>query len=269
MSLKDYHISIGKELNDLKNRFRNLLGNENYHKLSDGKHKESILKNIFARHLPRGISAKNGFIKFDADTCSSEIDILLHVNDRPMLFQNDDIVIVTPHSVFGGIEVKTNLKKQDAPDVFSKIADNAKSTIQQLNIANIQSFGHTLDFKNFHNFKNPWFSLFAYQANIDDNSVLEYLDNASSGDYERVIDCLCLGPNKFVRFWSGHKKHQYSNEKPFVGWRIYELQDLAFSYFISNMIWQDQIKTSETNPWFALEDKEINMVCEREFTQRK
>ncbi len=98
MSLIEYHKSIGKELNDLKNRFRDLLGEE-YHKLSDGKHKESILREVLIRHLPNGVSVRNGFIKFNADSCSSEVDILLYSNDRPILFQNSDIVITTPHAV--------------------------------------------------------------------------------------------------------------------------------------------------------------------------
>lgn len=266
MSLVEYHKSIGKELNDLKNRFRDLLGDE-YHKLTDGKHKESILREVLTRHLPKGITAQNGFIKFNENLCSSEIDILLYSNDRPILFQNSDIIITTPHAVMGAIEVKTDLTKQQATEAFAKIAINAKRTMEQLKIAHWESFNQTFDFKNMHNYKSPWFSLFSYSSSIDDESVLECLDVSAAGDFERVTDCVCLGPDKFIRFWSGQKKDRFSNEPAFVGWRLYELKGLAFSYFISNMIWQDHVMTTESNPWFALEDKGVHMVCERPFTR--
>ena len=265
MSLIEYHKSIGRELEDLKNRFRHLLG-EDFQRLSDGRHKESILKNVLSRHLPKGISAKNGFIKFDEYSVSTEIDILLHLNDRPLLFQNDDLVITTPHSVVGGIEVKTTLRTAEVGNILSKISDNIEDMNKQIKISHWEEFNNNFDISKIHDFRpTPWFSLFAYDSNVTDEKILDELERSAEGKYERVIPCICLGPNKFLRFWSHYKYDRQDLNKSFTGWRIYELTGLSFSYFISNMIWQDHTKTSESNPWFALENKEIQMVCERPF----
>ena len=261
MSLIEYHKSIGKELEELKSRFRNLLGSD-FHRLLDGKHKETILKNVLARHLPRGISAKSGFIRFSSSKVSSEIDIILHYNERPMLFQNDDVIITSPFAVFGGIEVKTKVRQSEAEDILNKISDYAEMT----NKAIRTNQWYTMNFENYSSFVKPWFSLFAFEANIDPVNFLTILNKTAEGKFERIVHCACLGPDTFVRFWDNHE-HTPSS-KAFTGWKIYKLEGLAFSYFISNMIWQDNANTMEASDWFALNEKEVHLIAEQSFTYK-
>lgn len=264
MNLVEYHKSIGRELSDVKNRFRLLLGDQ-YNRFADGKHKESILKTVLQRHLQKNISAKNGFIRFDDNSISSEIDILLFSNDRPLLFENSDLVVSTPHAVFGGIEVKTTLTSSNLAECLGKIANNLERTSQHLEKAYWSDLYTTLQSQTRGLSRNyPWFSLFAFDSEATDENVLNKLNEAANGNYRRAIPCLCLGPDKFVRFWSEHRK-SISDTNPFTGWRVYDLKGLAFSYFISNMIWQDHVNSAETNPWFALESKEVKMILEMPF----
>ncbi len=266
MNLVEYHKSIGRELLDVKNRFRDLIGDQ-YHRLADGKHKESILKTILQRHLPKNISAKNGFIRFDDISISSEIDILLFSNDRPLLFENSDLVISTPHAVFGGIEVKTTLTSSNLTESLEKVAINLQNTSEHLDKAYWSDLHTTVQSMSKGISRSyPWFSLFAFESNVSDEIVLNRLNEVAKGDYRRAIPCVCLGPNKFVRFWSEHRK-SITDTNPFTGWRVYDLKGLAFSYYISNMIWQDHVNSTETNPWFALESKEIEMVQELPFSK--
>lgn len=262
MSLIEYHKSIGREIDDMKNRFRLLTG-QDFHRLSDGKHKESIIKNVLSRHLPKNVSAKNGFVKFNQDDVSSEIDILLYSNDRPTLFENDDVVVITPHGVIGGIEVKTNLASTVYKNALYKLADNAEQTRRSIQ----KSRWENLAGVDILNQQPAWFALFSYSANISDELLLAELDIVANGKFDRVVNCMSLGPNKFVRFWYDYRSHPYSTES-FTGWKLYELEELSFSYFISNMIWQDKASTSESQPWFALESKEVRMVAEKSFTRK-
>lgn len=262
MSLIEYHKSVGLELTNTKNRVRDLLGAE-FHKYSDGKHKESILRSVLGRHLPKAISAKNGFIRINDELVSSEIDIVLFHNDRPLLFQNEDLVVTTPITIFGGIEVKTKLRTNEVEQAFTKLANNAESTRSAF------SANYLNPTEYFANSKKalPWFSLFSFESEAPERKVLELLNSVANKDRKRIIECVCLGPNKFIRFWSEKKDEPYSVES-FTGWRLYDLPELSFSYFISNMIWQDQVNSNESNPWFPLDDKETRCIDQIEFTLR-
>ena len=256
--LLDYHRTIGAELTELKNRVRHLLG-DTEHWLSDGRHKESILKNVLERHLPETISASNGFIRYP-ETCSSEIDLVLYNNSKPLLFKSNDLVITTPSTIFGAIEVKTKLRTDGLEAVLAKLSDNSEKTINQIH----SNAWENLDFSKGQLQTHPWFSLFCYDSEVPDRKLLECLKDTANRKYERAVKCISLGEDKFIRFWVGQKKRPYDNES-FTGWKLYKLKGLSFSYFISNMIWQDQLLTSENSPWFALNDKETELIDSIEF----
>jgi hypothetical protein len=59
-NLIGYHSSIAEELQATKNRVRSLIGSD--HWLTDGEHKESILRSVLRTRLPQSVSIGRGFV---------------------------------------------------------------------------------------------------------------------------------------------------------------------------------------------------------------
>ncbi|KLN57516.1 DUF6602 domain-containing protein [Variovorax paradoxus] len=120
-----YLASWGSELSARQNRVRNLIGNA--HWLSDGNHKEAILRDFLARYLPQEAECSTGFIR-GADwgqSCSPEIDILLFSRRIHVpYFSEGGICIVDPSSVLANIEVKSTF----AVGALTEAIENIKRT---------------------------------------------------------------------------------------------------------------------------------------------
>jgi len=86
---RDYLTSLHFELHHQANRVRNLIGDR--HWWSDGKHKESLVAGVLARHLPAGYIVETGFVVHPADDSlvSKELDIMVvdYGEDAPLLSQ--------------------------------------------------------------------------------------------------------------------------------------------------------------------------------------
>lgn len=254
----NYHKSIGQELMSVKNRVRNLLGDET-HWLSDGKFKEAILKSVLSRHLPENIGAYNGFSVLRNNSATTEIDLILARKDQANLFKQDDFIITTPSNVFGAIEVKTSVDKTQLQFALHKLSDNAEKIRSDAYVTHLQKNfdGRDRDFA-------PWFGLFSYEWKPSED-ILSIFNDAADSNFERVINCACLGPDHFVRFWRGVKE-EYDND-PFTGWELYRLDGLAVAYFIANMIWQGSKSTIESDNWFPLhKGKGSHSVARQNFT---
>lgn len=118
-----YHQSIADELKATQNRVRNLIGDRHWQ--TDGEHKESILRTVLRARLPSSLLVGRGFICF-REGPSTQIDILITDANKPTLFKDGDLVIVTPDCVRAVIEVKTKLDAQnDYQEALSKLADVA------------------------------------------------------------------------------------------------------------------------------------------------
>ena len=74
MNVPEYFESISLDLNALKNRVRNFISDAHWQ--TDGEWKESVLRNILRRHLPKNIEVGRGFIVRPED-CSTQIDVLI------------------------------------------------------------------------------------------------------------------------------------------------------------------------------------------------
>jgi hypothetical protein len=127
MSLKDFHISTGKELLIIKDRVRNLIN----HWGEDGGYKEAVLKSVIKRYLPEKYRIATGFVVRqsgikDEHTHSKQIDLLVYDTNFPVLFKEDDFVIVTSDSVVAIIEVKSNLQNADLIKVVKKANENGR-----------------------------------------------------------------------------------------------------------------------------------------------
>ena len=112
----DYLESWSEELTARANRVRQLIGDK--HWLTDGHHKEVIVREFLIRYLPASLVIGSGFIKSrDGVTCSPEIDILISDSSKhPAYFNEGGIQILPPSSAVAYIEMKSTF----SADSFSK-----------------------------------------------------------------------------------------------------------------------------------------------------
>lgn len=239
----EFHKSITGELNITQNRIRNLIGDR--HWLSDGEHREAVLRKALRNHVPEAFHVGKGFISFE-DSTSNQTDILITHKEHPTLFKDGDLRIVTPDAVLAIIEVKKSISdKAKLKEYLGKLADNA-DRIRKAN-APISSC---------------WAGLFVFdredRANpvriLKHESVLEVLAEVAQNKEERVINAIALGPIDFFRFW----KSGNDVSSPIRGpvWHSYELDNLSFSYFVGNIVidhltWERSFKAQYA--WFPVE----------------
>jgi hypothetical protein len=118
----DYHESVTSELEAVKNRIRNLVT----HWLTDGEWKEAALRTVLRRHLPGSAMVGRGFI-VGRDRSSTQIDLFVLRPEKPTLFRDGELAIVTPDVPGAIAEVKTNLQGPAAwYDVAVKLAEHAQ-----------------------------------------------------------------------------------------------------------------------------------------------
>lgn len=211
--------SITKELDSLKDRVRNFIGD--VHWLSDGEWKESVLKSVIKRHIPANIGVGSGFIVNETKS-TSQIDIILYDLNIPILFRDGDFVIVTPDAVKGIIEVKTSVK----------YISNFKKNIETLykNVKFIRDSG---------NLEYIYTGLFAYDTtilptkkNIDSMLKILLQHSYGSGNISN-INHVSLGENLFIKFW---EQDPIGSNQIYYTWHGYELQKKAPAYFIMNTV---------------------------------
>lgn len=228
-----YHASIAAELQISKDRMRNLIGGRHWQ--SDGEHKEAILRKILRNHVAQIFHIGRGFVCTERDT-SRQIDILIVQKEKPTLFCDGEMLVVTPDAVSAILEVKTKIGK-DLQAVAERLADNAEA---------IRAAG------------NPMcvVGLFAYEATKRRNtgtSILRAVQRASRGQWSRTVNWVALGPDVFVRYWrEGSAVHS-----PIPGgvWHSYSIPQLAHAYFVSNVVW-DTLPIQDSSmqyAWFPIE----------------
>jgi hypothetical protein len=112
--------SWADELLSRANRVRNLIGDA--HWLSDGFHKEELLRQFLTRHLPASLRVTRGFVR-DSTTntnVSPEIDVLVTDAEAelPWFFEGT-LMIVPPSSVRAHLHVKTEIGPTELTSVFN------------------------------------------------------------------------------------------------------------------------------------------------------
>lgn len=222
-----YHQDISKEFESTKDQIRHLIGDA--HWLSDGEHKEAILRKMLKSKLPDSLRVGNGFF-CDRTGPSKQLDILITNINTPTLFREKDFVIVTSDCVKAIIEVKTNVASQKPlTEYLTKLADDIERVRKQT--------------------PDAWTGLFVFEDPLDTcnqsttitrklNDLLKALQTASKGEQNRVINCVSWGPNIFARFWQNPNRTPRS---PLTGpgWHAYFFHrnhpELSPAYFISNL----------------------------------
>src|SRR5262249_28899789 len=101
----DYHESVTSELDSVENRIRNLVT----HWLTDGEWKEAAWRTVLRRHLPGSFMVGRGFIVGQHQS-SRQIDLFVLRPEKPALFRDGELAIVTPDGPGAIVEVKTELE---------------------------------------------------------------------------------------------------------------------------------------------------------------
>ncbi|MGD0275836.1 MAG: DUF6602 domain-containing protein [Syntrophales bacterium] len=247
MNVEEYFKDLTNELSSLKDRVRHYIDQE--HWLSDGEWKESVIRTILRRHLPSNIGVGRGFI-LNIERASTQIDVLLYDKLKPILFQDGDFIIITPDVARGVIEIKTKIwNKRDLRKALNKLCDIS------------QFVQPTIPFN-----EKRFFGLFAYELSTSvKNSVLDILHDCVNTQHQRIINCISLGNDFFVRYWQyapiSSVNDKYYNQK----WHSYHLKNKAPAYFIHNVVDHlcPQWASDNNDIWYPEQGKESYKISEK------
>jgi hypothetical protein len=244
MDTIEYHKSTAKELLAIKDRVRNLVN----HWGEDGRHQEAVIKTMIQRFLPEKFKIGSGFIvrqtmlRGDHES-SNQIDLIIYDTSYPVLFKDNDFVILTADSVLGIIEVKANATNQGLNHIVKKANENGKFIFD----ARV-------------NKSKPLFNgIFSYESKV--NNVDTITNHIKNSWEELGEDCqffnvnhISLNQNWFYKFWG----HEFIDGAP--PHYLYKINELSFSFFISNLIeWISGPSVIEnSNLWFPI-DKSIKV----------
>lgn len=244
MSLIEYHKTTTKELITVTHKVRNLV----QHWAEDGRHKEVVLKNMLRRFLPEKYLIGTGFVvkqtgeDYGSHLTSKQIDIIIYDNGSPVLFKEGDFVILTPDSVKAIIEVKANLQNQGLTEIVNTANENGDFIISGKHVKNVPFFNGVFSYEGFDgNFNKTIFE----QNYIAGNAP--YLNRPNYENFK--VNHVCLNKDWFLKYWPIEHRHS-----------LYHLQDLSFSFFISNLmdILSNQSVRRNNLIWYAT-DKELNL----------
>jgi hypothetical protein len=235
----DYYKSLSMELQGLKNRVRTLVR----HWTTDGEWKESVVRSFLRRHVPRSVEVGRGFV-VSSEGPSTQIDVLLYDNNKPVLFRDGDLAIITPDAVVGAIEVKTGVNLTEFREAAVKLCD-------------------VMDLVNTQPNRARFFGLFAFEnRTANARSVLDVIKEVVNGEGSRQIDGVCLGTDLFIRYWETTPPPPPM--RMYARWRAYELQDEAQGYFLHNVIEAIDPHSVDANSaiWYPAGGKEDRCVGE-------
>jgi hypothetical protein len=244
MDTIEFHKSTAKELIAIKDRVRNLVNNWG----EDGRHQEAVIKTMIQRFLPERFKIGSGFIVRQTrergnHEPSNQIDLIIYDNSYPILFRDNDFVILTADSVLGIIEVKANATNQGLSSIVRKANENGKFI-----------------FEGRINNRRPLFNgIFSYQStvkNVDiiSNHIKNPWDELGENKQLFGVNHISLNQNWFYKFW----EQEFSDGN--LPHYLYEIRELSFSFFISNLM--DLISGTSvienSNLWYPV-DKSIEV----------
>jgi len=246
MNTIEFHKSIGRELLAMKNRVRNLVT----HPGEDGRYKEAILKSVIRRFLPERFAISAGFVVRQTSNraeheSSKQIDLIIYDTDYPVLFNEGDLVVVTPDAVRAIIEVKTNLENLSLKETVQKANHNGKFIFDGRHDKKNMIFNGIFSFEGYNDL-----NMDLIQRHIVDGGM-ESRSHANQALFK--VNHISVNKDVFYKFWND----QPLQEPNFV----YDVEDLSFSFFIGNLmdcvIRDSVIKNS--NLWFPV-DKTFRVI---------
>ena len=242
-NIVDFQKSITKELSLTKDRVEFIIGNANWGEV--GRYKEAILRKAISQFLPSNLEIGTGFIIGNSDhqfgrngQISRQLDIIIYEDKSPVIFKEGDFVIITENAVRAVIEVKTKVIN------YAEKQDNALNKI-------IHKINRLRDFDTFNpigEHRKKFIGVFSYEYEQDfSNERVDEALRLSNG----LVNHISLGPNKFIRYWENTRRLDPAPNYQGRCYIRYNLTDLSFSYFISNLI---HIVTDEDpveRSWFS------------------
>lgn len=252
--IEEFQKSITRELTQIKDRVEFIIGNANWG--SVGSYKEAILRKSILQFLPSNLKIGTGFIVSNSDhlngrngIISTQLDIIIYDDKSPVIFQEGDFVIVTETSVRAVIEVKTKITNFSNPNPNP---NNGRINVQQnaLNII-LHKLNKLRDFDTFnpnglHRKKFIGVFSFDYSQNFSDTRVDDAL-KISNG----LVNHISLGPDRFIRYWENTLNLDPSPNYNGRCYIRYDLRELSFSYFISNLIHITADEDPVERYWFS------------------
>ncbi|MGD0953837.1 MAG: DUF6602 domain-containing protein [Methanotrichaceae archaeon] len=258
----EYHKSIAAELQATKDRVQYLIGGQ--HWLTVGENKEAILRKVLKGHIAETLHVGTGFVCGPHET-SHQTDILISSRDKPILFGDGELRIITPDMAIAIIEVKTKVKIHELSDILQKLADDVKMIRNRGNQKCMAGlFCYEFEDEDANNVNNE------YNVNHINNMnhmeemktklnglherILRSTQKASNRDKKRAINWIAAGPNIFIRYWNkGGDVLNFNKEGPV--WHSYCLKGLAHAYFLSNVVWDTcpKLRLDMQYAWFPIE----------------
>ena len=227
-NIKRFQRSITQELRLTKDRVRDLIGAANWGE--DGRYKEAILRKSISQFLPSNLSIGTGFILGNDDhefgeegKISSQLDLIVYENKTPLIFREGDFIILTENAVRAVIEVKTKITN------YTANGDNSLNNI-------VTKLNRLRDFETFNpvgNQRRKFIGIFSFEYDQDfmHDRVREALLQSNG-----LVNHISLGSDKFIRYWTttnGLNPALEFNGRCYIR---YNLTNLSFSYFISNLL---------------------------------
>ena len=126
-----YLESWSREIQSTANTVRDLIGS--VHWLSDGHHRETVLRDFISRYVPNSVSVDSGFVKpaKHGSSCSREIDILIsNLEAHSPYYSRGGLKIIPPHSLLACVEVKSEWSKAKLREALNNTASTKLITRQ-------------------------------------------------------------------------------------------------------------------------------------------
>lgn len=253
---KSFHKSINSELQTVKNRVRNLIGDKHWQK--EGEYKEEIFKKVLGMFLPESFAVGSGFVIGIDKTPTRQIDVIVYDTRYPVLFRQADFVILPPDGVRAIIEVKTKLSKTKLKEAIEHASDNGRIIL-------LSHQNRTFHFFN---------GIFAYEQGNEkdipqtvDDCINSFIFHEPQGPnlrpFQKISCCvnhLSIGRHVFIKLWNEQRQRERLS--------AYELRNLAASYFIFNLVSDLQPDRSHVTDEliFPLDSKEIHRIYDKPYT---
>ena len=229
----EFQKSMTRELMGVKDRVFNLI--EDRHWGEVGKFREAILVDLLVRVLPDTVKVGTGFIIGDYEETTKQIDIIIYDSQYPMIFKKENFIIAPKESVLGIIEVKSKLTASNFTKTLEAIYSNARVLLKY----GYHYQDRTALYSKDNGTQRPFVGLFAYESEdglAEKDSVKRALKKNNG-----FLNHLVFGKDEFVKYWSGKDPNGEDMDNPF--YRFYRIEDLAFGYFVSNLLESILIKT--------------------------
>ena len=227
MKAPAYLESWSKELQSRANRVRQLIGG--VHWLSDGHHKEAVLREFLQRYLPQHVQVSRGFVRSSfSEQCSPEVDVLI---TDPMahqpFFNEGGLQIVPPTGVVAYVEVKTEFSKPVLYDALSTIVDTQLVLNSYVDLSKVW---RSVFFFSIPESRTPESALRTIAKTI--NQVVEEFTSSNPSAFSVATGLLpvCIASlSSFVVFIrSGETDYE-------VILNLFETEDLSFAFAIADM----------------------------------